>query len=79
GVERHPGQDVRYLVVDADPEAAERVRLHFEDLDVGYDIGFYRDRLVRACESVVSPLGWDRERIETYLRGNRTVTLGSFG
>ncbi|MFP4628147.1 MAG: type B DNA-directed DNA polymerase [Halobacteriales archaeon] len=79
GVERHPGQDVRYLVVDADPEATDRVRLHFEALDAGYDASFYRDRLVRACESVVSPLGWDRDRIETYLRGNRTVTLGAFG
>ncbi|MFW6153197.1 MAG: type B DNA-directed DNA polymerase [Halobacteriota archaeon] len=79
GVERHPGQDVRYLVVDADPDAAERVRLHFEALDGDYDVDFYRTALVRACESVVSPLGWDRDRIETYLRGDRPLTLGSFG
>ena len=78
GVNRQPGQDVRYLVIDADPDAHERVMLHFENLDLNYDIDFYRTRLVRACESIVSPLGWDRDRIETYLRGERRVTLGVF-
>lgn len=79
GVDRQPGQDVRYLVIDADPDAHERVRLHFESLDASYDRAWYRTRLVRAAESVISPLGWDRDRIETYLRGNRAVTLESFG
>ena len=78
GVERHPGQDVRYLVIDDDPDAPERVRLHFESLEPTYDTDYYRTALVRACESIVSPLGWDRERIETYLRGDREVTLDTF-
>ena len=79
GVDRQPGQDVRYLVTDADPAANERLRLHFEELTTEYDVEFYRERLLRACESTVSPLGWGRNRIETYLRGERAITLDSFG
>ena len=79
GVERHPGQDVRYLVIDGDPDAHERVRLHFETLEATYDTDFYKTVLIRACESIVSPLGWDRDRIETYLRGDRALTLETFG
>ncbi len=78
GIERHPGQDVRYLVTADDPDAADRVALHVEDLTTDYDVAHYRSKLVRACESVVSPLGWDRDRIETYLRGNREATLEAF-
>jgi len=77
GLERHPGQSVEYVVVDDDLSGPERVRLAFED-GHEYDAGFYDDRLVRACESVLAPLGWDEQQIRRYLRGERDARLSSF-
>jgi DNA polymerase I len=111
GVDRRPGQDVAYVVVDDDRAGPERVRLAFEldaagdsdgppdddgrsasgsQLDAGgasgaggehpgYDAEFYADRLVRACESVLAPLGWDETRIRRYLSGVRDASLASYG
>lgn len=67
GMERAPGQDVRYVVVDDAKDSRERVRLPFEA--DGYDTEFYEELLHRAAESIVSPLGWDRYEIQRYLRG----------
>ncbi|GAA0676433.1 hypothetical protein ACFQDG_01510 [Natronoarchaeum mannanilyticum] len=69
---KRPGQSVQYVVVD-DARSRERVRLAFELID-DYDA----DLLVRACESVVSPLGWKRKRIRRYLRDGENLTLGAF-
>ncbi|WP_226022174.1 type B DNA-directed DNA polymerase [Halomicrobium salinisoli] len=77
GVERHPGQDVRYVVVDDDRRDRDRVRLPWEDPD-RYDADFYETLLVRAAESVVSPLGWDRSRIRRYLADGRDLRLSAF-
>ncbi|MEF8852439.1 MAG: type B DNA-directed DNA polymerase [Haloarculaceae archaeon] len=77
GLERHPGQSVEYVVVDDDRSGPERVRLAFED-GTAYDPDFYADRLVRACESVLSPLGWDESRVRRYLAAERDATLSSF-
>ncbi|WP_265110199.1 DNA polymerase domain-containing protein [Halosolutus halophilus] len=77
GIDRRPGQSVRYVVVDDDARGPERVRLPFEDPST-YDPGYYAAALVRACESVVSPLGWDRARIRDYLRDGTPVRLSSF-
>lgn len=60
GIDKRPGQDVRYVVVDDEASRTpERVRLEFE-IEGAYDPAFYATELIRACESVVSPLGWDR-------------------
>lgn len=75
---RHPGQSVEYVVVDDDRDGPERVRLAFEDGD-DYDPEFYADRLIRACESVLGPLGWDESRIRRYLDGTRDATLSAYG
>jgi len=56
---------------------ADRVRLIHEDPD-RYDDAWYRDRLVRATESVLSPMGWDTARIRRQLAGDRDATLKSF-
>ena len=81
GIDRRPGQSVRYVVADDDARGPERVRLPFE-ADAAerleYDAAFYATLLVRACESVVSPLGWDRSRIRRHLREGRTVRLSAF-
>ncbi|MFD1646340.1 type B DNA-directed DNA polymerase [Haloarchaeobius litoreus] len=78
GVDRHPGQPVRFVVVADDASrTAERVRLAFEDPD-GYDADFYADLATRAAVSVVSPLGWDRERVDRYLRERRDAALSAY-
>ncbi|SER73523.1 type B DNA-directed DNA polymerase [Natrinema salaciae] len=77
GIDRHPGQSVEYVVVDDDARGPERVRLLLEE-PRGYDADYYATLLVRACESVVSPLGWDRARIRRSLRDGRTVRLSTF-
>ena len=77
GVARNPGQDVRFVVVDDDRRDRDRVRLPWESID-GYDVTFYETLLVRAAESVLSPLGWDRERIRQSLAGGRDVQLSAF-
>ncbi len=76
-VAHFPGQDVTYVVVDDDTKSRDRVRLAHEPGD-DYDSEFYRDRLVRAAESVLSPRGWRREEIETTLAGRESTTLGRF-
>ena len=77
-LERHPGQDVRYVVVDDNADGRERVRLAFEDVP-DYDARFYTELLVRATESVTAPLGWDRIDIRRHLRGAANYELGAFG
>ena len=78
GVERHPGQSVEYVVTDDDADGRQRVRLPFEDEVGGYDADHYADRLLRAAETVVSPFGWNRGRIERELRSTRDLDLASF-
>jgi DNA polymerase I len=77
GLPVHPGQRVRYVVVDDDADSADRVRLAHESPG-RYDADCYADRLVRAAESVLSPLGWDESRIRRRLSGTRDARLGSF-
>jgi len=77
GLQRHPGQDVSYVVVDDDRRDAMRVRLAHESPSA-YDAEFYRELVVRAAESVVSPLGWGREELTRHLTGVHTPTLSAF-
>lgn len=56
GVDRSPGQDVEYVVIDDDERLAERMRLPFETIEE-YDAESYTAELIRAAESIVSPLG----------------------
>ena len=77
GLSRHPGQDVEYVVVDDSRRSPERVRLAHEPLD-GYDSEFYTTLAVRAGESVLAPLGWDRDRIRQHFRETTAQTLESY-
>jgi DNA polymerase I len=72
-----PGQTVRYVVVNADGQGTDRVRLPFESID-SYDTEWYEDAAVRAIESIVSCVGWDRADIEQHLSATTTTTLGSY-
>jgi len=77
GLPRHPGQDVEYLVVDDSRRSKERVKLAHESLGE-YDAEFYRTLALRAGESVLRPLGWDRSDYRRYLRGTTTLSLEGF-
>ncbi len=77
GLTRRPGQDVAYVVVDDDRRSKARVRLAHETLGE-YDADFYTTLAMRAGESILSPLGWDRDRIRRHLRGTTTQTLASY-
>jgi len=77
GLSRAPGQDIRYVVVDDDRRDSGRVRLPFESVD-RYDEECYRERLLRAAASVLSPVGWERGDIERYLRDETVLTLTAF-
>ncbi|MBP1923748.1 DNA polymerase elongation subunit (family B) [Halorubrum alkaliphilum] len=74
----HPGQDIEYVVVDDEKSSRERVALAHEEMD-SYDVSYYETQLVRAVESVLSPLGWDRSDIRRELSGERDAVLSSFG
>jgi DNA polymerase I len=74
---RHPGQDVAYVVVDDSRRSPARVQLAHETL-TDYDSDFYATLALRAGESILAPLGWDRDRIRKHLRKTTTQTLGSY-
>ena len=87
GVAYHAGQNVAYVVTDDGARRPEHgVRLHWELDDGGdcdtdgpaYDPDYYERELVRAAESVVSPLGWDRGDVRDHLRDAGDASLAAF-
>lgn len=78
GLEVKPGQSVEFLVRDDDAEPLERTRLGFEARESDYDVDFYRKELIRATESILSPLGLDREDIRRRLSTESGTTLKRF-
>jgi DNA polymerase I len=73
----HPGQHIRYVVVDDTKSTQDRVRLAYEDPE-SYDASYYELQLVRAVESLLSPLGWDRAAIQQALDEAETPKLTAF-
>ena len=73
----HPGQDVKYVVVDDEKTSRERVALAHEEIET-YDASYYETQLVRAVESVLSPLGWDWTEIRRELTGTQVPELTAF-
>ncbi|WP_225336096.1 type B DNA-directed DNA polymerase [Halomicrobium urmianum] len=73
----HPGQDVEYVVVDDEKSSRDRVALAHEEIEA-YDATYYETQLIRAVESVLSPLGWDRTDIRRRLSALEDTTLRSF-
>ena len=65
GLEKNPGQDVEYVVVDDEKRGRARVCLLHEKPD-GYDIEFYTDLLIRVTESILSPLQFREQDIRQY-------------
>ncbi|EMA72769.1 DNA polymerase I [Halorubrum distributum JCM 13916] len=73
----HPGQDIEYVVVDDEKSSRGRVALVHEEIET-YDASYYETQLVRAVESVLSPLGWDRKGIRRELVETRELDLTAF-
>ena len=73
----HPGQDTEYVVVDDEKTSRERVALAHEEIE-SYDASYYETQLIRAVESVLSPLGWDRRDIQQELAETGKLTLTNF-
>lgn len=73
----HPGQDIEYVVVDDEKSSRDRVALAHEEIET-YDASYYETQLVRAVESVLSPLGWDRTEIQRELAETRNTSLSAF-
>jgi len=69
GIDVRPGQKVKYVVRDDEKRPPDRVRLDFEAST--YDTDFYRTELVRAAESILSPLDLDRKDIRNELEDSR--------
>ncbi len=65
------------MVVDDEKKSRERVALVHEEVE-SYDASYYETQLVRAVESVLAPLGWDRMEIQQELAGTREPELTDF-
>ena len=77
GLAVHPGQDIEYVVVDDETSSRDRVALAHEATGT-YDASYYETELLRAVESVLSPLGWDRTEIRRSIVGVRETDLSAF-
>jgi len=73
----YPGQDIEYVVVDDEKRSGERVALAHEEIE-SYDPSYYETELIRAVESLLSPLGWDRSKIRRELEDTRVPELTAF-
>ncbi len=73
----HPGQDIEYVVVDDAKTSRDRVALAHEEI-ASYDPSYYETQLLRAVESILSPLGWTQSEIRQYLTGGYSPELTVF-
>ena len=55
----------------------DRVALAHEEIET-YDASYYETQLVRAVESVLSPLGWDRTGIHRELAETQEMDVTAF-
>nr|WP_232820541.1 hypothetical protein [Halorussus litoreus] len=61
------------MVVDDEKSSRDRVALAHEAIET-YDASYYETQLVRAVESILAPLDWDRNDIRREL--NETHVVG---
>jgi len=67
GIEVKPGQKISYVVKDDDDTLIDRTRLDFEAEEGRYDKHFYTKKLIKAAESILSPLGLKKQDIHRKL------------
>lgn len=73
----NPGENVKYVVINNNKKDKNRVKLYYEDINQ-YDKQFYKKMLIRAAESILSPLKWDKTKIKNYLNKNKDIELKTF-
>ncbi|WP_338737840.1 type B DNA-directed DNA polymerase [Haloplanus salilacus] len=73
----HPGQDIEYVVVDDEKTSRERVALAHEEIE-SYDASYYETKLIRAVESLLSPIDWDRSKIRRELTETLVPELAAY-
>lgn len=72
---KQPWEDVRFIGGDDDAgRTAERIRLAVEGREV-VDVEYYTEQLLRAAESVLTPLGWKWADIDRFRSGRVDGTL----
>ena len=65
------------MVVEDKKSSRERVGLAHEEIETD-DASYYETQLVRAVESLLSPLGWDRTEIRRELAETREANVTAF-
>ena len=70
----HAGQDIEFVVVNDEKSSRDRVALAHEEIET-YDASYYETQLVRAIESILAPLDWDRNDIRRELNGTHIVGI----
>ena len=65
------------MVVADEKNSRERVALSHEEIE-SYDASYYETQLIRAVESVLSPLGWDRTEIRREFAERQMPKLTAF-
>jgi DNA polymerase I len=73
-----PGESIKFLVRDDNADPIDRTRLDFEVKCRDYDKDFYRTEMIRAAESILSPLGLDREDIRRRIGDCSKLNLEDF-
>ena len=76
GRDVRPGQRVTFVVVDDAKSSRERVAL-VGDAD-RYDVDYYVTAVIRAAESVLSPVGWREAEIRSYLSDRDDASLSRY-
>ena len=77
GLEYAPGESVSFVAVDDEASGAERIKLASEEIDE-YDADRYATKLVRAGESVLSPIGWREPEIRSYLADREDASISVY-
>ncbi len=72
------GENVSYVVVDDSKEGIARIKNPELEPVEEFDIDFYREKLVKACETVLSPMGWDISMIKDYIAERKDIGLEVF-
>ena len=71
------GEGIEYVIVDVEKFSRDSVGLLHEDIET-CNASYYEPKLIRAVESGLSPLGWDREDIQRTIAEALVPKLSSF-
>jgi DNA polymerase-2 len=71
GIKLAPGESIEYVLVDATgkKQPQKAIPLALYSFDDGYDIEKYTEMALRAVETILSPFGWNAERLGETLAG----------